>query len=202
MFTLAISCSTTSNLPWFMDLTFQVPMQYCSLQHQTLFPSPVTYTTGHLFLLWLSLFILSGAISSLFCSSILGPYWPGEFTYQCHVFLPFHTVHGVLKARTRKWSAIPFSSGPHLVSASEIHQATCRWNMLITCKCWVEEAFDSLRDLVSEWKLPVPFHLQKMPAPLMVMTSNHSYGVRTRSHRTQRANFSYFFTWLPKRHFF
>ena len=30
VFTLAIPCLTTSNLPWFMDLTFQVPMQYCS----------------------------------------------------------------------------------------------------------------------------------------------------------------------------
>ena len=30
MFTLAISCLTISSLPWFMDLTFQVPMQYCS----------------------------------------------------------------------------------------------------------------------------------------------------------------------------
>ena len=29
-FTLAISCLTTSNFPWFMDLTFQFPMQYCS----------------------------------------------------------------------------------------------------------------------------------------------------------------------------
>ena len=29
-FTLAISCLTTANLSWFMDLTFQVPMQYCS----------------------------------------------------------------------------------------------------------------------------------------------------------------------------
>ena len=37
MFTLAISCLTTSNLPWFMDLTSQVPMQYFSLQHWTLF---------------------------------------------------------------------------------------------------------------------------------------------------------------------
>ena len=46
MFTLAISSLTTSNLPWFMDLTFQVPMQYCSLQHQTLLPSPVASTTG------------------------------------------------------------------------------------------------------------------------------------------------------------
>ena len=33
--TLIISCLTTSNLPWFMDLTFHVPRQYCSLQHQT-----------------------------------------------------------------------------------------------------------------------------------------------------------------------
>ena len=29
-----------------MDLSFQVPKQYCSLQHQTLLPSPVTSTTG------------------------------------------------------------------------------------------------------------------------------------------------------------
>ena len=46
MFTLSISCFTTSNLPWFMDLTFQVPMQYFSLQHWTLLPSPVTSATG------------------------------------------------------------------------------------------------------------------------------------------------------------
>ena len=45
-FTVAISCLTTSNLSWFMDLTFQVPMQYCSSQHQTLLLSPVTSTTG------------------------------------------------------------------------------------------------------------------------------------------------------------
>ena len=32
-----------------MDLTFQVPMQYCSLQHLTLLPSPVTSTTGYCF---------------------------------------------------------------------------------------------------------------------------------------------------------
>jgi len=54
-FTLAISCLTTSNLPWFMDLTFQVPMQYCSLQHRTLLLSPVTSTAGYSFckaILW------------------------------------------------------------------------------------------------------------------------------------------------------
>ena len=44
MFNLAISCLTTCNLPWFMDLTFQVPMHYCSSQHWTLLLSPVTST--------------------------------------------------------------------------------------------------------------------------------------------------------------
>ena len=44
-FTLAISCLTSSDLLWFMDLTFQVPMHYCSLQHWTLLLSPVTSTT-------------------------------------------------------------------------------------------------------------------------------------------------------------
>ena len=48
-FSLAISYLTTSSLPRFMDQTFQVPMQYCSLQHQTLLLSPVTSTSGYCF---------------------------------------------------------------------------------------------------------------------------------------------------------
>ena len=108
-FMLAISCLTTSNLPWFMDLIFQVPMKNCSLQHQT------TSSTSHihnwvLFLLWLHLF--SGVISTLFSSSILGTYQPGDSIFQCHIFLPLHTFHEVLEARVLKWFAIPFSNGP------------------------------------------------------------------------------------------
>ena len=73
-FTLAISCLTTSNLPWFMDQTFQVPMQYCSLQHWTLLlTSPIHNSV--LFLLWLHPFILYGAISPLI--SILKEISPG-----------------------------------------------------------------------------------------------------------------------------
>ena len=115
VFNLAISFLTRSNLPWFTDLTFTVPMQYCSLQHWTLLPSTVTSTNWALFLLWLHLFILSGVISPLVSSSILGTYRPGEFISQCPIFLAFPTVHGVLKARILKWFAIPFSSGPHFV---------------------------------------------------------------------------------------
>ena len=52
-------------------------------------------------------FILSGVISPLISSSILCTYWPGEFIFQCPIFLPFHTLHRVLQARILKWFAIP-----------------------------------------------------------------------------------------------
>ena len=71
MFTVAIPCLMTSNLPWFMDITFQVPMQYWSLQHRILLPSPVTFTTGCCFCF--------GSVSSFFlglfhhCSPVA--YW-------------------------------------------------------------------------------------------------------------------------------
>ena len=73
-----------------------------------------------LFSLCFHLLILSGVISPLISSSISGTYGPGEFIFQHPIFLPFHTVHGVLKAGMLKWFAIPFSSGPHFVRT--LHQ--------------------------------------------------------------------------------
>ena len=64
---------------------------------------------------WVHLLILSGVIPPPISSSILGTERPGEFIFLCPIFLPFHTVHGVLKARILKWFAIPFSSGRHSV---------------------------------------------------------------------------------------
>ena len=99
MFTLAISCLTTSDLPWFMDLTFQVPTQCYSLQHWTLLPSPVTSTTGCCFCF--------GSVSSIFLELVLHwspvAYWAptdlgsSPFSVLFFFFLPLHTVHGVLK---------------------------------------------------------------------------------------------------------
>ena len=82
--------------------------------------SDSTSITSHihilaLFPLWLCLFILSGVISPFSSSRILGIYQTGEFIFQYHIFLPFRTVHGVLKARILKWFAIPFSSGPRFI---------------------------------------------------------------------------------------
>ena len=110
MFSLSISCLTTFNLQWFMDLTFQVAMKYCSLWHCTLLPSPVTSTTGHCFFF--------GSISSSFLEVFLHlspvAYWTSTDLRAdlsvSHFFLPFHTDNGVLKARILKWFALPFFS--------------------------------------------------------------------------------------------
>ena len=105
-----MSCLTTSNLLWFMDLTFQVPMQYCSLQHQTLLLSPVTSTAGYCFCF--------GSIPSFFLELFLHwspvAYW-APIDWGVPLSVSYHTVHGVLNARILKWFAIPFSSGPHSV---------------------------------------------------------------------------------------
>ena len=108
MFTLAISCLITSNLSWFMDLTFQVPMQYCSLQHQTLFPSPVTSTAGYCFCF--------GSISSFFLELFL--HWPpvaywaptdlGSSSFRVLSFYLFILFMGFL--RQEHWSGLPFLS--------------------------------------------------------------------------------------------
>ena len=46
-------------------------------------------------MLWYYLFNLSEVISPLFSSSISNTHQPGAFIFQCHIFLPFHIVHGV-----------------------------------------------------------------------------------------------------------
>ena len=114
MFTLAIYC-----LHYQFALIHgpNIPGSYAILLFTA---SDLTSIASHilnwvLFLLWLHPFILSGVISPLISCSILGTYQPGEFIFQCPIFLSFHTVHGILKARILKWFAIPFSSGPHSV---------------------------------------------------------------------------------------
>ena len=99
-----------------MDQTFQVPMQYCSLQYQALHSSPHISITGHCFCFGLaSLFLWE-----LFLWSFSVAYWTrpnlGGFIIQCHIFFPFRTAHEVLKARMLKWFAISFSNGPSELS--------------------------------------------------------------------------------------
>ena len=107
-FTLAISCLTTSNLPWFMVLTFQVPMQYCSFQHWTLLLSPVTSTAGCYFCF--------GSVSSFFlelflhCSPVT--YWvPTDLGSSSFSILSFCLFILFMEfSRQEYWSGLPFSS--------------------------------------------------------------------------------------------
>ena len=97
-----------------MDLTFQVPVQYCSLQHQTLLSPSDSSAARRCFCFgWTSLFLLG----LFLCSSpvaCLAP--PGlESSSFSAISLTFHTIHGILKARIPKWFAIPFSSALHFV---------------------------------------------------------------------------------------
>ena len=105
-FTLAISCLTTSNMPWFMDLTFQVPMQYCSFQHQTLLPSPVTFTTGY----WFCFGSIPSFFLKLFLHSSPVAYWAptdlGSSSFRILSFWLFILFMGFL--RQEYWSGLPF----------------------------------------------------------------------------------------------
>ena len=54
---------------------------------------------------------LSHSICFLYFFALITDQQLGQFIFQCPIFLPFHTVHGFLKARILKCFAIPFSSG-------------------------------------------------------------------------------------------
>ena len=81
-----------SNLPWFMDLTSQVPMQYCSLQLWILLSSPDPSTTGHHFLFGPATSFFLGLLVVVLCSSPV-TYWTpsnlgdSSFSHNLFVFL-------------------------------------------------------------------------------------------------------------------
>ena len=126
MFTLAITCLTTSNLPWFMDLTLQDLMQYCSLQHRILLPSPVTSTTECCFCF--------GSVSSFFLKLFLHwspvAYWAPTYrlkderssSFSVLYFCLFITFMGF--SGQEYWRGLPFPSPVDHV-LSELSTMTC-----------------------------------------------------------------------------
>ena len=108
-FTLAISCLTTSSLPWFTDLTFQVPMWYCSCNTA----SDLASITSHihnwvLFLLWLHPFILSGVVFPWSPVAYWAPTDLGSSSFSVLSFCLFILFMGF--SRQEFWSGLPFPS--------------------------------------------------------------------------------------------
>ena len=121
MFTLAISSWSTFNLPWFMNLSFHVPMQYCSLQHWTLLLSTVTSTTRC---------FCFGSIPSLFLELFLHwsplAYWSptdlGSCSFSILSFCLF--ILFMRFSRQEYWSGLPFPSPvDHILS--DLSTMTC-----------------------------------------------------------------------------
>ena len=124
MFTLAISCLTTSNLPLFMDQVPWIPGSYAILLFTAL---DLASFTSHihslvLSLLWLCLFILSGVISPLNPVA----YWASidlrSSSFSVLPFCLFILFMGF--SRQEYWSGLPFPSPvDHLLS--ELSTMTC-----------------------------------------------------------------------------
>ena len=143
MFSLAISCLTTSNLPWFMDLTFQVPMQYCSysiglyFQHQWHPQLDVDFCIGSVLSFFLELF--------LHWSPVL--YWPptelGSSSFNVLSFCIFVVFKGFSRQDTEvichsllQWATFCQNSPPWPVSLRWPYMAevlTSLGKNIITC---------------------------------------------------------------------
>ena len=167
-FTLAVSCLTTSNLPWFMDLTFQVPMQYCSLQNQTLFPSPITFTSGCCFCF--------GSIPSLFLELFLHlspvAYWTppylGSSSFSVLSFCLFILFMGF--SRQEYWVVCH-----SLLQWITFCQTSPPWPV---CLGWPHRAWLSFIDLDKVWSMwsdwlvfcDCGFSLSALWSPFLVLT--------------------------------
>ena len=78
----------------------------------------------------------------------MGTYRPGEFIFQYPIILPFHIVHGVLKAKILKWFAIPFPVDhvmSELSTMTRLSWVTMAWLIvsLIRQGCGPCDQFDS-----------------------------------------------------------
>jgi len=112
-FTLAISCLSTSNLPWFMDLTLQVPMKYCSYNIRPCFHHQSHPQLGVVFALGTSL-ILSGLFLHWFPVACCAPTDLGSSSFSVLSFCLIILFMGSQGNNTEVF-AIPFFSWPHFV---------------------------------------------------------------------------------------
>ena len=146
MFTLAIFCLTTSNLLWFTDLTFQIPIHYCSLQHRTLLPSPITSTTGHCFCFG---FIFSFFLELFFHSSPVAYWAPTDLGSSSFcLFILF-----VELSKQEYWSGWQFPSPVEhvLPRVTQVLTAKSDWNEDLWSPKLNSDAETTSKSILSAW---------------------------------------------------
>ena len=132
VFTLAIACLTKSYLTWFIELTFQIPMQYCSLQHQALLSPTDT------------------SFSSYF--STLPQYQIGHLPAWVTHLLVLSFCLFILETRTLKWFAIPFPSRTTFCQNAPPWPIHLGW----PCTAWLRASLSHTR-LWSMWSFQLTF---------------------------------------------
>ena len=127
-----------------MDLTFQVPMQYCSLQHQTLLLSPVTSTMGCCF--WFGL--IPSFFLELFLHRSPVAYWAltdlGSSSFSVLSFCLFMLFMGF--SRQEYQSGLPVPS-----SVDHIFQNSPLWPVHLGCPYMTWLSFIELDKAGSVW---------------------------------------------------
>ena len=151
-----------------MDLTFQVPMQYCSLQNRTLLLSPVTSTTGCCFcFVFISSFFLE-----LFLHWSPVAYWAptdlGSSSFSAYLFAFSYCSWGSQSKNTEvvchsllQWTTFCQTSPPWPICL--------RWPHT-TCLSFIE--LDKLWSMWSDWPIvcDCDFSLSAVWCPLSVPT--------------------------------
>ena len=128
VFTLAITCLTNSNLPQFMDLTFQdLTFQLHTCCNIAFSASDLASITSPIhnwvwFLLWLSLFILSGVISPLIPSRYGAPTDLGSSPFSVLTFFLSYCSWGS-QGKNTEVVCHSLSSGTHFVRT--LHHDPC-----------------------------------------------------------------------------
>ena len=75
-------------------------------------------------------------LATALCSSPVAFWTPsnlGGLIFQCHIFLPFYTVHMILMANILRWFAIPFSSVLSFFQNSPLWPVHLGW----PCTAWL-----------------------------------------------------------------
>ena len=124
-----------------MDLTFQVPMQYCSLQHLNLLLSPVPSTTG--------CFIWFASISFYYARATLFACLRRDLTLPFSIHKPTVTVTDlvfIFEASLPKLVSLPLRKGDQMLPSDIINlrknanpamtNVACDISMLLSSRLW------------------------------------------------------------------